>query len=134
VVLTAPNRGVAALCAPNKGADGVLVLPNNDGLGSPPGVVVLLILLPPKMLLAPVGVAAGWLAPLAAGVVLPRDGKLNVGALLSPAAVVGVFPNSEGLEVVAPNVLLPKEKPAGLLASAIFAALIDALYKCKVPR
>lgn len=134
VPLTAPKRGFGALCAPNKGAAGVLVPPNNDGLGSPPGVVVLLILLPPKMLLAPVGVAAGWLAPPAAGVVLPKDGKLNVGALLSLAVVVGVFPKSEGADVVAPNVLLPKEKPAGLLASAIFTTGIDALQGCKLLR
>jgi hypothetical protein len=59
VPLTAPKSGFAVLCVPNKGADGVPVLPNKDGLGSPPGVVVLFILLPPKMLLAPAGVAAG---------------------------------------------------------------------------
>jgi hypothetical protein len=73
------------------------------------------------------------LAPPAAGVVLPKDGKLNVGALFSPAVDVGVFPKSEGVDVVAPNVL-PKEKPAGLLASAISTTKIDALQGCKVVR
>jgi hypothetical protein len=78
-----------------------------------------------------VGVAAVWFVPPAAGVVLP---KLNFGALASPAVVVGAFPKSEDEDVAGAPKVLPKEKPAGLLASAMLSTRIDAVQGCKVPR
>lgn len=133
VAFTSPNRGLAALDEPKRGAEGVALLAPNRGaagaLGSPDGVVEL----PAPAVLFAAGVNAlepNIPAPLVGVVevfaladeVFPRFPKLNADVLAPlPGVVEAGLPKSEGVdEFPAPKVELPKEKVG--LFSAIAAA------------